>query len=172
MQDVNERQINSSIDIAKLAMAILVIGIHTEPFHANIWLDRGFGILTRLCLPFFFVASAYFFFKNGKPLKAYLSRITLLYVIWSLIYLPFDLAELKAMSALSILKRYLWDGNGHALWYLQGSVIGMLIVFGLRKLFRIRTICVICFSLLAIGCLCSTYSPLVENTAGGVQQYR
>ena len=66
MQDVKKEQINSAIDITKLIMAVLVIGIHTEPFHANVWLDRGFGIITRLCLPFFFVASAYFSSKAAN----------------------------------------------------------------------------------------------------------
>ena len=48
---------NGTIDIAKLFMAVLVIGIHTEPFSFNFWLDKGFGIVTRLCVPFFFVSS-------------------------------------------------------------------------------------------------------------------
>ncbi len=167
MNEIKEKTTNSAIDIAKLIMAILVIGIHTEPFHFNLWLDRGFGIITRLCLPFFFVTGSYFFFKKDKSLKAYLLRLVLLYAIWSLIYLPFDLTKLHSMRMWQILKRYLWNGNEHALWYLQGSIIGMLIVYGLKKLFNTRIVCSICFGLLIVGCLFSTYAPLVKNIAGG-----
>ena len=46
---------NTTIDVFKFIFSILVVGIHTEPFGWNIWLDRGFGIITRLCVPFFFV---------------------------------------------------------------------------------------------------------------------
>lgn len=46
---------NTTIDVFKLLFSILVVGIHTEPFGWNIWLDRGFGIITRLCVPFFFI---------------------------------------------------------------------------------------------------------------------
>lgn len=166
MQKQKVQQINSSVDIAKLVMAILVVGIHTEPFHANIWLDRGFGLLTRLCVPFFFITSAYFFFKGRRSLKNYLGRIILLYVFWSLIYLPFDFSELNTMSLPQILRRYLWDGNEHALWYLQGSVIGVVIVYGLRKILSLKAVCIISFVLLVVGCVFSTYIPLVERLGG------
>jgi hypothetical protein len=39
---------NGAIDILKFVMAILVVGIHTEPFGFNIWLDWGFGLVTRV----------------------------------------------------------------------------------------------------------------------------
>lgn len=118
MQDVKKQQINSAIDIMKLVMAVLVVGIHTEPFHANIWLDRGFGMITRLCLPFFFAASAYFFFKSGKPLKAYLGRIILLYAVWSFIYLPFVLDCWQLGAYVLLIPLLLKILRGGVLWYL------------------------------------------------------
>lgn len=91
MEARNSEQENLTIDIMKFLMAILVVGIHTSPFSFKIWLDRGFGIITRLCVPFFFATSAYYFFLRERSLKSYLLRILELYVIWSLIYLPFDI---------------------------------------------------------------------------------
>ena len=90
-----EKRSNYTIDIARFVMAILVIGIHTEPFTNNIWLDRGYGILTRQCVPFFFVASGYFFIKNKASIYKTFFRLMLLYVVWSAIYLPFDVSELR-----------------------------------------------------------------------------
>ena len=58
-KDIIGRKTNAGIDITKLFMAILTIGIHTEPFGFDMWLDYGFGLATRFCVPFFFVASSY-----------------------------------------------------------------------------------------------------------------
>ena len=68
-----------SVDIVKFVFSILVIGIHTSPFSFNIWLDRGFGIVTRLCVPFFFTTSAFFLFKNGGVQKIYKKNIFLVF---------------------------------------------------------------------------------------------
>ena len=158
------KKINGTIDIAKFLMAVLVVGIHTEPLGFNIWLDRGFGIITRLCVPFFFVASSYFFFrKNNSPLK-YVKRLFILYLIWSIIYLPFDITKLKLLSVQQILIKYLWSGvDDQALWYLCGSIIGFLIVFALSKFLDYKKILLLGIVFLIIGCFKSTWAPMVEN---------
>ena len=155
-------KMNATIDIFKLIMAILVVGIHTEPFGFNVWLDRGFGILTRLCVPFFFITSSYFFWRKEKKLTTYLIRLAGIYVIWSFIYLPFDFSGLKNTSALNIVLRYFWYGNEHALWYLCGSIIGMLLTYILYKAFnkKHKLLFFISVLFLFVGCLLSTYAPL------------
>ena len=154
---------HTAIDVVKLIMAFLVVAIHTEPFGFSFWLDKGFGIITRLCVPFFFVASSYFFFSgNGNPVK-YVKRLGLLYVVWSLIYLPFDLSVLKAMTAGQILVKYLWTGNGHALWYLCGSIIGFGIVWGLSKVLKPKQVFAVAVVFWIFGCLKSTYAPVVQR---------
>jgi surface polysaccharide O-acyltransferase-like enzyme len=157
----------STIDVMKFIMAILVVGIHTEPFGFNIWLDRGFGIITRVCVPFFFVAGSYFFFQGNKSFWKYLSRIAELYIIWSIIYLPFDISGLKQMSISEILVRYLWSGNDHALWYLCGTISGTLVVYLLQKVFSDLHTVLITTAFLIVGCMGSTWAPLVENIIGG-----
>lgn len=154
---------NATIDIVKLLMAFLVVGIHTEPFGFNVWLDRGFGIITRLCVPFFFVASSYFFWLKSKSAAVYIKRILLLYLIWSIIYLPFDFASLKSMSIQDVLVKFLWTGNDHALWYLCGSVIGFIIVFCLLKILDPKKVFIISVIALLIGCLKSTWAPMIEH---------
>ncbi len=164
MSDTKDtNSINGTIDILKIIMALLVVGIHTEPFGFNIWLDRGFGIVTRLCVPFFFVTSAYFYWVKEKGALHYLKRILLLYVIWSLIYLPFDILGLSQMSIGQVLNKYFWIGNGHALWYLCGSVIGFTITYLLLKILKARAVLMIAYVCLIIGCLKSTWAPLLEH---------
>lgn len=156
-------KICSTIDIVKFVMALLVIGIHTEPFGFNVWLDRGFGMVTRLCVPFFFVTSAYFVWSNNKNIWHFIKRILILYIVWSLLYLPFDIKELSTMSIGLLLNRYLWSGNEHALWYLCSSIIGSIITYSLLKIFKPKTVLIISLLFLLLGCLKSTYSPLLEE---------
>ena len=159
-------KMNGAVDIAKLLMASLVIGIHTEPFGFNFWLDKGFGIITRLCVPFFFVASAYFFWSKEKSPKSFLQRIIILYVVWSIIYLPFDITKLGQMTVPEILRRFLWDGNEHALWYLCGTVIGFIITSILLKFLKLKHILIVAIALLTIGTIKSTYSTAVYRIFG------
>lgn len=157
----NKEKTNGTIDIIKLILAFLVVGIHTEPFSKIFWADKGFAVITRICVPFFFVASAYFYWKKEKSPFQYLKRIFILYLIWTIIYLPFDIQDLSAMSVLEILKRFFWSGNVHALWYLYGSIIGFIIVFVLLKFLSPKTVFAISIIFLIIGCAKSTWSPLI-----------
>ena len=162
-KEVVDRKANPNIDITKFVMAILTIGIHTEPFGFNMWLDYGFGIATRFCVPFFFVASSYFFWiKPRKPLT-YIKRILSLYVIWSLIYLPFDLPLLKGMAFEKIVWMYFWEGNGHSLWFLWGSVVAFLMVFLLKKVINSRQVFMVSVVFLVIGCMKSTWAPMINR---------
>lgn len=157
------RLVDGTIDVMKLIMAILVVGIHTEPFGFNIWLDRGFGMITRLCVPFFFVVSAYFYQSNQKrSITKFLSRIFWLYFIWSIIYLPFDFHKIVNMSSGKLVDRFLWSGNEHALWYLCGCMIGFIIVATLQRFFSLKTIVFVSLFFLLGGCLKSTWAPLIS----------
>lgn len=162
-----ERIFNGSVDIIKIVMAVLVIGIHTEPFAFNIWLDRLFGLATRICVPFFFVSSAYFYWIRdcGKPL-GYIKRIITLYIVWSLIYLPKDWPVLSKQSLSEILYRYAWKGNEHALWFLCSCLIGFFICYGLQKCLKPKYILVLSFIVLCIGCLQSSWAPVVTKIYG------
>ena len=125
---MKDKSINTSIDLVKLIMAILVVGIHTEPLGFNFWLDKGFGIVTRLCVPFFFVSSAYFCWNQNRVATT-VKRMGILYIIWSILYLPFDISTLKEYTIVQLLRQFFWDGNSHALWFLCGSIIGIAIVY-------------------------------------------
>lgn len=168
MNALKSTKFNGSIDIVKFLMAILVIGIHTEPFQNNIWLDRGFGIITRLCVPFFFIVSSYLFWnKPNQNLGRYIKRMLILYFIWTIIYLPLYWNSIKNMSILSILRGLLWDGNLiHGLWFLLASIVGLLFTYGLSKKLNIRIVFIISIIFLIIGTVKSTYSTAVEQLTG------
>lgn len=54
MEKLKKRQSYIGVDIVKFICAILVIGIHTQPFEFNFILDKGYGMISRLAVPFFF----------------------------------------------------------------------------------------------------------------------
>ena len=155
---------NSSIDVAKVIMALLVVGVHTEAFGFNFWLDKGLGIITRMCVPFFFITSAFFcWLKGDAKNKKTILRLSILYLVWSVIYLPFDFQKYREMSLLELLRLFFWDGNGHALWYLCGSVIAIIMIDMLLHVFKPKTILIISLFFLVIGCMKSTWKPLIND---------
>lgn len=152
----------AAIDIAKLFFALLVVGIHTEPFGFSFILDKGFGIITRMCVPFFFVTSSYLFFLKGKDPLKYVQRIFVLYVVWCIIYLPMNLSSIRKLSPIELIVHYFWQGHD-VLWYLLASTIGFLITYALSKVLKPKTVVVLGVIFLFVGCLKSTYAPLVQK---------
>ena len=143
------------IDITKMICAIMVISIHTQPFINYVWLDRGLGIVTRLAVPFFFVSNGFFLFDvkvDGQRIKKYLLRILLLYVIWSIVYLPFN------WPIDDFVKTFIIKGVSSHLWYLPALVFAVVILFLLEKILSDEAILLISSSLFIIGAFLSTYS--------------
>ena len=96
-----------AVDIAKFILAFCVISRHTcyNFFESAVANTIVGSVIIRFAVPFFFVASGYFFFRgiifeNGKIKKCpenrvklfgFIKRIFLLYVIWAVIYFAFEL---------------------------------------------------------------------------------
>ena len=82
-----------SVDLVKFIAAILIVALHSDLFYdvnTTLYIIVCSGI-ARLCVPFFFVTSAFFYFR--KPLtsdntKRYCKRLLLLYAVWFIISLP------------------------------------------------------------------------------------
>ncbi len=164
---------DAALDLAKLAMALLVVGIHTEPFAFNLWLDRGFGMVTRLCVPFFYVATSYLYWRRepAKPAGKYLLRMFVLYAVWVLIYLPLDIRKMPRWPLSMYVDTFLLSGYRH-LWFLSSSIFGFLIVYLLSKRLSARAILIVSTAFLFFGCCESTWTPLTGRFLRlGVSEY-
>jgi len=131
---------NPSIDILKLGLSFLIVGLHIFPVSG---LKGISGLLsyeivngiTRIGVPTFFIISGYFL-RNKLNDKAYLikygKRILFLFIVWQLIYLP-DLIRFYNLGRFStydlILK--LVYGYWH-LWYLLATVCAVVLLYYLR----------------------------------------
>ena len=62
----SEPRYYGAVDWARFVAAMVIVGIHTEVFCQISLLDMGFGVISRLAVPLFFIISAFFFFS--KPL--------------------------------------------------------------------------------------------------------
>lgn len=134
----------NAIDIAKFVCALFVISIHFNPFAGgsagSLFQYINFGIanyLAHLAVPFFFVCSGFFLFQkislqsfSWVPIRKYVIRIFTLYVIWSVIYLPFSFYTNKGYlhAILVYIRNFIFVGSYNHLWYLNALIFSTLLV--------------------------------------------
>ena len=100
-----------NLNILKYILSILVIILHLRPFlHYSNELDLAFNnIVSRICVPMFFIITGYFVAKKEKEkrhyIDTYIKRTIPLYLTWSLIYLPVIL--MTAIQYLPTINEYL-----------------------------------------------------------------
>ncbi|MGL5978804.1 MAG: acyltransferase family protein [Erysipelotrichaceae bacterium] len=167
-----------SIDLMKFTMAILVIAIHTAPL-VQISLPAHLftvQILARLAVPFFFVTSGYFLFlkldssigylhpQNRDRVLQYAKRILLMYLGYSVIYLPLlAVSWLKGGFDLSTLIRFVRDlllmGTYYHLWYFPALLFASCLVYLCIAKKGLRFTLNISLFLYLIGMLGNVYQP-------------
>lgn len=170
--DSSTKREYAAIDIAKLICALLVVAIHTEPFASNFWLDKGFGVLTRIPVPYFFMASGYFLFLVDKEktsfakLKKYCLRILLLYAVWSVCYLPLLYSRCMTTGVFNtsmFFKAIFWLGTQSHLWYLIASIVAAVMTWCFLRITTLKKTVVIAFIFLIFGTVFSTYAPIIHK---------
>ncbi|OBR63613.1 hypothetical protein A7K91_06600 [Paenibacillus oryzae] len=158
------------VQYMRVIAALLVVAVHTGPLlswgeDADFWLT---GALARLAVPFFFMASGFFFFRkvSGNTaadfslLLGYLRKVALIYVAAILIYLPFNAykGDFKGeLSAAVVIRDLLMDGTFYHLWYLPALIFGMAIVYALYRLLPLWAAGAAAALLYAIGLLGDSY---------------
>lgn len=144
-----------SVDLCKMFMALVVVSGHTRPFVncSNPIVLAIYNQILYLAVPFFFLASGYMFSRklssfsdtkqNVNVTIAYLCRLTKMYLIWSLIYLPLAILaywrdDLSLFhSILSYVQDLVLVGhhyNSWHLWYLLSSIYAYIFVLVMLRL--------------------------------------
>ena len=163
------------LDTFKIIAALLVISIHTSPlssFSANgdFLLTR---VVARVAVPFFlmvtgfFILPQYMFEKKHDilPLMRFLKKATLLYALAILIYLPLNIyaGHFRGLDPWGIFRMVLFDGTFYHLWYLPASILGVLVVYLLSRIFSFKIILGITLGLYGIGLMGDSYFHLISN---------
>lgn len=138
----------NGIDLFKFIFSIVVVMIHTTPLmdvsEEVSWFFNA--IIGNAAVPFFFTASGFLFFNNWRSLNAadkkrklkkYVLHIFRMYIIWSLIFLPWKILNINTVGwSLKAVAQYVWDfvfvTSGDALWYLPSLIFSIYIIY-LRK---------------------------------------
>ena len=165
--------------------ALLVVCIHTFPF-ADISGTMNFivvSIIARVAVPFFFIASAFFFFmkidtskdcrhvENTDALKTYLWRLAKIYLIWSLIYLPYSMLVLRGdgftiTTALRYIRDFFFTGSYYHLWFLPALMLSTTIVYVLVCHIGFKKTIILSFVLYLIGMAGNLYGDVWMSIPG------
>lgn len=180
MSSTLRKKEDSSIDIVKFISSFLIVSIHSSPFEDysatfNYYFENVFA---RIAVCLFFVITGYYFFKgidfeNGKIKKSkenkqrlfkYVSRILILYVVWSLIYLVWMIPEwyntgwLSLMAFIDFGISFLLNSGYYHLWFLLGLIYAIPIMYFLLRFIRLKYFVVLSFLIYIFGMLSNTYS--------------
>lgn len=100
-----------NLDILKYICSILIVFLHSRPFlNFSDQLDLAFNnIITRICVPIFFVITGYFVAKKEKDnpnyIKDYIKKMIPLYLVWNILYVPVMIATILEYAP--IINQYL-----------------------------------------------------------------
>ena len=153
--NVGHRQNLNFLDLVKFLCAALVVTIHVPPLN-DVSTVLNFAVVNyaaRVAVPLFFVSAAYFVFLkafdaseknfgiNTNVLLKYAARIFRLYVIWSLIYLPFVYLDMYRFAGTfhffyftkTILINFVFSSAYGHLWYLNAICQTYLLIVLLLK---------------------------------------
>lgn len=159
-------------DLVKFIMSIFVVAIHAHFMRGNAVADMLISdVFGRIAVPFFFTAAAFFLFRHaceegfGKRVGKYVTKMTLLYGVCTLIYIPaiIDWNNGK-ISLTKWIKLIFFEGSYRQLWFLPALVFAVLLVYFLyRAGLSTKLIFGISVPLYIIGCAFhSFYKPLIN----------
>ena len=168
-----------SLDLAKFIAALLIIVIHTAPFRTYSSVIT-FGLRNIVCVvavPFFFVCSGFLLFSKLQTLSdpkeqnsymvKHIKRLLIMYLIWSLVYLPFVIYKwtLKTnpnylLCVLEYAKDFFFEGSYLTIWFLPALIFASILVFLLRKKLSFNKIFIISLPFYIFAIFGSSYFGL------------
>lgn len=151
---------NWNIDILKFLLCFVVIAIHTHLAPNGSYLNNVFN----LCVPIYFSISGYYIYRKAETMgETYINhtikRYILLYIRWSIIYLPLTIygftirPDANISGALQVISRYILTGDQYMSW-IMWYVLAMIVSLLIYKLGRYT--CQLAFKKLIIMAVCLT----------------
>lgn len=169
MENVKERYYQ--VDVMRFVCAILVISIHTSALYSfgdvpGKVLSLG---IARIAVPFFFIASGYFFyerFNHEGYLKAYIIRILKYYLISTVVYtvILFTFIKSRNSNILDLVKNLLFNGVSPSLWFFPALIFSISVLYLFLKKNWIKPLVIVSLVLYALGLIGDSYYGLVVGT--------
>lgn len=178
----------NSIDILKFIASFFVVMIHISLFndvnpYLNLFIANG---LSRLAVPIFFLASAFFFYKKNLNLDVsaqkisllkYTKRMLILYFGWFIIMLPKTIYERffneKSLSVnvFQFVKSFFLTSTFSGSWFLVSCLFSVCVLFFVYNKFKEKSadkiIIVSSISCYLLCVLTSAYGNIFVNAGLG-----
>ncbi|PHR91127.1 MAG: hypothetical protein COA69_13850 [Robiginitomaculum sp.] len=134
---------NLSLDILKVVLSIMVIGLHAnflieiDKFSSFLFVNGLF----RIAVPIFFIINGYFFYplvanaqgKSNPKIKSWFERVLILYAVWTSVYLIFWLPLLSFNPhGIAMFIKTIFIGYYH-LWYLPALLLAAFMFKALHQ---------------------------------------
>lgn len=163
---------NITLDYFKIILSILVINIHAPfvsiypPEESSFWHQTGYVCgwmvshgVTKIAVPLFFIINGFFLdLTNNSKLVRYLKRLFIMYIVWSLFYLPSYYPYLDTATFI----RVFITGFFH-LWYLPGLIGAVILLFVINKIIKNKFILiVIAITLFVLGYYIQMQDPYTD----------
>lgn len=159
-----------AIDFFKFISALFVIAIHFVPLaevdNVGFWIKN---VLCRLAVPFFFLAAGFFIAKKIKNISMvlkYIKHLFLLYVIYTIIYLP----QVKNEGRLECgWKRYIQEvllvGSYTHLWFFVALILAVILLYLVLNILKLndKAIFVLACFLYCVGVMGNVYLSLIPK---------
>ena len=162
-----------TVDVAKLVAAILVVAIHSQPF-TGLTEIVAVRYMARMAVPFFFLASAFFFFKRPKERQSwrhYVRRLLLLYLFWFVIELPITVLHAFiepnasfSQNLMHFVRNLFFGSTFYGSWFLTALVECIPAICLLSKVLRTSVLCAIGVVLYAVVVLFTYYQGFFPET--------
>lgn len=175
----------AGFDIAKLLCALLIIIIHTQPLalYSNIADFYLTDVLAGIAVPLFFAMSGFLLFgklefedgkikrcpENRARLLRYIKHIGTLYLVWSAVYLLYQIPQWHASGwwGLYVLKDYivsfLFSGSYYHLWYLLALLYAVPMLYFVLTFVKKNKLIWICAAGWLVECLLYSYQWIGIN---------
>ncbi|MCD8018653.1 MAG: acyltransferase [Clostridiales bacterium] len=142
----------TSLDIARFIAAFLVMAIHLLPFES---INENFSLffintICRVAVPFYFMCSGFFISGAGKiRMLRYIKRLVIMYFLYTIIYFPLEVLELRIEydtffeATIGFVQKIIFSGSYTHLWYFPSLIFGVLLVYLLHTVFKVKNIKII-----------------------------
>jgi len=126
-----------SVDILKIILACMVVGIHSGFLEDISDMGRYLtaGGLFRIAVPIFFVINGFYFFSVPQDkIATWFKRVILLYLFWTIFYIGywFRMETVNLFEIARVIKTIL-VGHEH-LWYLPAMIGAAFVLLQLKSL--------------------------------------
>lgn len=167
------------LDIGKFICALLIISSHFASEWGNFSksVDMIFSIYI-IAVPFFFAVSGFLLFNKIENTDAtqhkgiltkYLKKIVLMYLMWSVIYIAFNVATfckfgITSQEVVNYIHQCIVYSTYDTIWFLPALAVGVVMVYFMRKVLSFRNILILAVVFYILGMFGVTYSGVMAKS--------